>query len=52
MLIDHGHYRLQGGPGPDVEGLPSLFTRFRRVVGAGTVAPLNGAIDTGDILER
>jgi len=48
----HVHYRLQRGPGPDVEGLPSLFTRFRRVVGAATVAASGGAIDTGDILER
>ncbi len=48
----HVHYRLQSGPGPDVDGLPSLFTRLRRVVGARAVAAGEGAIDTGDILER
>lgn len=48
----HVHYRLQSGPGPDVEGLPSLFTKFRRVLGARAAAAPKGAIDTGDILER
>lgn len=48
----HVHYRLQSGPGPDVEGLPSLFTRFRRVVGARTMAAPIGAIDSGEIVER
>lgn len=48
----HVHYRLQGGPGPDVEGLPSFFTKFRRLAGARTTAASKGAIDTGDILER
>lgn len=48
----HVHYRLQAGPGPDVEGLPSLFTSFRRLVGRRAVVSATGAIDTGDILER
>jgi len=48
----HLHYRLQAGPGPDTEGLPSIFAGFRRVLGARSVPVPRGVIDTGDIIER
>ena len=46
----HLHYQLQAGPGFDVEGLPSLFSGYRRVLGARTVPVARGVVDTGDFL--
>lgn len=48
----HVHYKLQAGTAFDVEGLPSTFSRFRRVLGARIVPVAKGTIDTGDSLER
>ena len=36
----------------DVAGLPSTFSRYKRVLGARVVPETKGTIDTGDILER
>ena len=47
----HLHYQLQSGPEFDVEGLPSAFSRYRRVLGSTVVPVKKGHIDTGDIVE-
>jgi len=48
----HVHYRLQSGTELDVEGLPSIFSRYRRVLGSRVAPVSKGVIDTGDIVER
>ena len=48
----HLHYQLQAGPEFDVEGLPSVFHDFTRVLGARRVRVRRGTIDTGDVVER
>jgi Peptidase family M23 len=47
----HLHYQLQAGPEFDVEGLPSVFSRYRRVLGSRVLPVSKGVIDTGDIVE-
>jgi hypothetical protein len=47
----HLHYELQSGGGFDVEGLPSYFENFRRILGTKTVDVKKGRIDSGDIVE-
>lgn len=47
----HLHYQLQSGFNPSTaEGLPSYFTRYRRVLGSRSVDVESGAIDTGDLV--
>jgi len=51
-LFPHLHYELRNGLGAKtVEGLPSYFHGFRRVVGAKPIEVEVGPIDTGDILD-
>jgi murein DD-endopeptidase MepM/ murein hydrolase activator NlpD len=51
-LFPHLHYELRTGPGiKGVEGLPSYFSGFRRVLGSGTVTVERGQVDTGDLVE-
>ena len=47
----HVHYQLQAGPEFDVEGLPSVFSRYRRILGSRALPVTKGVIDTGDIVE-
>jgi hypothetical protein len=52
-LFPHLHYELRTGPGiKGVEGLPSYFGGFRRVLGSKTVPVERGLVDTGDIVEN
>jgi hypothetical protein len=51
-LFPHLHYELRTGVGArEVEGLPSYFTNFRRLLGAGPIVVKKGQVDTGDIVE-
>jgi len=51
-LFPHLHYELRTGVGAkEVEGLPSYFTKFRRLLGSGPVVVKKGQVDTGDIVE-
>ena len=51
-LFPHLHYELRNGVGAkDVEGLPSYFTDFRRLLGAKPIIVKTGQVDTGDIVE-
>lgn len=52
-LFPHLHYELRNGIGAkDVEGLPSYFYRFRRILGSKSIDIQSGQIDTGDIVEQ
>jgi hypothetical protein len=52
-LFPHLHYELRTGPGiQGVEGLPSYFGGFRRVLGSKTVPVERGQVDTGDVVEN
>lgn len=52
-LFPHLHYELRDGLGiKEVEGLPSYFQRFRRILGSNRVNVVTGQIDTGDIVEQ
>lgn len=52
-LFPHLHYELRTGPGiKGVEGLPSYFGGFRRVLGSKTVSVERGQLDTGDVVEN
>ena len=52
-LFPHLHYELRTGPGvKGVEGLPSYFGGFRRVLGSKTVSVERGQVDTGDVVEN
>jgi murein DD-endopeptidase MepM/ murein hydrolase activator NlpD len=46
----HLHYELRSGVGFDVEGLPSYFTNFNRLLGAKSISIKRGRVDTGDII--
>lgn len=51
-LFPHLHYELRNGSGArEVEGLPSYFSNFRRMVGSRSVNVKKGAINTGDIVD-
>jgi murein DD-endopeptidase MepM/ murein hydrolase activator NlpD len=51
-LFPHLHYELRNGLGArEVDGLPSYFHGFRRILGANSIHVKFGQIDTGDILE-
>jgi hypothetical protein len=51
-LFPHLHYELRNGIGASaVEGLPSYFTSFRRLLGSEPVVVKRGQVDTGDIVE-
>lgn len=47
----HLHYQLQSGTEFDVEGLPSVFSRYQRILGSRVRPVTKGIIDTGDIVE-
>jgi hypothetical protein len=52
-LFPHLHYELRTGPGiKGVEGLPSYFGGFRRVLGSEMVTVERGQVDTGDVVEN
>jgi murein DD-endopeptidase MepM/ murein hydrolase activator NlpD len=52
-LFPHLHYELRDGPGMrGVEGLPSYFTGFHRLLGATTGPVEAGAVNSGDVLEN
>lgn len=52
-LFPHLHYELRNGIGAmQVEGLPSYFTNFRRLLGAKPVPVKRGQVDTGDVVEH
>lgn len=51
-LFPHLHYELRSGTGArGVEGLPSEFTDFRRLLGTTVLAVERGAVATGDIVQ-
>lgn len=51
-LFPHLHYELRSGPGvKNVEGLPSLFSNFRRILGSRSMNVKKGAINTGDVVD-
>ena len=51
-LFDTLHYELRDGSGAKtVEGLPSYFSTFQRLLGSHTVDVKQGAVITGDIVE-
>jgi peptidase M23-like protein len=51
-LFPHLDYGLRTGVGAkEVEGLPSYFTHFRRLLGARPIVVKKGQVDTGDVLE-
>jgi hypothetical protein len=51
-LFPHLHYELRNGIGArEVEGLPSYFTNFRRLLGSRPVVVKRGQVDTGDVVE-
>jgi len=51
-LFPHLHYELRNGGGAkEVEGLPSYFTNFKRILGSRTVNVKRGQVDTGDIVD-
>lgn len=51
-LFPHLHYELRNGIGAkEVEGLPSYFANFRRLVGSKPVGVKRGQVDTGDVVE-
>jgi hypothetical protein len=50
-LFPHLHYELRNGVGArGVEGLPSEFTLFQRLLGTTALAVERGAVATGDIV--
>ena len=52
-LFPHLHYELRTGPGDKgVEGLPSYFSGFRRVLRSGLVTAERGQVNSGDIVEN
>jgi len=51
-LFPHLHYELRNGTGAkNVEGLPSEFSRFYKVIGSNKLSIKKGVVNTGDILE-
>jgi hypothetical protein len=46
----HTHYELRRGVPFDVEGLPSVFSGYQRLVGSRRVPVATGAVDTGDLV--
>ena len=51
-LFPHLHYELRNGNGAKkVEGLPSYFTNYIRVLGSKKIPEKNGLINSGEILE-
>ncbi|MDQ5846592.1 MAG: M23 family metallopeptidase, partial [Acidobacteriota bacterium] len=51
-LFPHLHYELRNGGGArEVEGLPSYFSNFRRILGSRSVNVRRGAVNTGDIVD-
>ncbi len=51
-LFPHLHYELRTGDGAkNIEGLPSYFRNFYRILGVKKVKVTRGGINTGDIIE-
>jgi len=52
-LFPHLHYELRNGTGAkNVEGLPSEFNGFIKVLGAKKINVKKGVVHSGDVLER
>jgi murein DD-endopeptidase MepM/ murein hydrolase activator NlpD len=52
-LFPHLHYELRTGAGiKNVEGLPSYFSSFRKILGSRSVEVTKGTINTGDVVTR
>ena len=52
-LFPHLHYELRNGLGAkEVDGLPSYFHDYRRILGSKSIDTQVGQIDTGDIVEQ
>ncbi len=49
--MPHLHYELRSGAALHVEGLPSTFHDFVRVLGSRRVDVAEGSIDTGDLVQ-
>jgi hypothetical protein len=47
----HLHYEMRTGTGLKVEGLPSYFRGFRRLLGASVIEVKSGPVETGEIVE-
>jgi murein DD-endopeptidase MepM/ murein hydrolase activator NlpD len=47
----HVHYQLVSGTAFDVEGLPSAFSGFAKVLGERSVPAQRRPLDTGEILD-
>lgn len=47
----HLHYELRSGKDLKVEGLPAVFSGYKRHLGAKVIAVDAGPVDTGDLLE-
>jgi murein DD-endopeptidase MepM/ murein hydrolase activator NlpD len=51
-LFPHLHYELRNGAGAkEVEGLPSYFSKFHRILGSRSLFVKKGATNTGDLIE-
>jgi len=51
-LNPHVHFELRDGKDLNCEGLPAIFHRFRRHLGARVERVRAAAVDTGDLLEN
>ncbi len=51
-LFPHLHYELRNGDGAKkVEGLPSYFNNYKRILGARRISIKKGPVNSGDIIE-
>lgn len=50
-LIPHLHYFVAASPAYPMQGLPSYFRGFRRLLGGRSATVARGQIDSGDIVE-
>jgi hypothetical protein len=50
-LIPHLHYFVSSSPHYPMQGVPSYFRRFRRLLGARSVTVEHGQLDSGDVVE-
>ncbi|MDI1240946.1 MAG: M23 family metallopeptidase [bacterium] len=52
-LFPHLHFELRDGSGArTVEGLPSYFSNYKRILGSSTKSVKRGSINTGEIVTR
>jgi Peptidase family M23 len=50
-LVPHLHYFVSSAPAYPMQGLPSYFRGFRRLLGGRSVAVERGQIDSGDLVQ-